>query len=461
MIRFWRWHTFVRLLLGAGFLVLGSSQLAANEVRVLTIEGAIGPATSHHISKALEKAADDNVELVVIRLDTPGGLVDSLRAIVQDVVSSPVPVCTYVAPNGARAASAGTYLSYASHISAMCPVSNIGSSTPVTMGSTPNNVPGIPGTPDSPNESDEADDAQESDESDANAMDRKILEDSVAYIKSLAELRGRNVEWAEKTVREAANLTASEALALNVTDYIAQDVQDLLEQIHGSTVENVNGNTVVMDTADALVVEIETDWIYEFLKIITNPNVAYLLLIVGINAIIIELYNPGLGGAGILGIICLVLGAYALHLLPLNYAGLALLVVGVILFIAEAITPSYGIFGLGGIVSFIAGSLLLYDTDIPAFQISFAVVAAISTVTALLLIFVIRTALKQRKKGPVSGIDGLIGKEARVLADFTDEGRVFAEGETWTATADVPLARNDRVVVRDINGLTLKVERIT
>ena len=438
--------------------MLGCSQLSANEVRVLTIEGAIGPATSHHITKALQKASEDSVELVVIRLDTPGGLVDSLRTIVQDVLSSPVPVCTYVAPNGARAASAGTYLSYASHISAMCPVSNIGSSTPVTMGSSPNNVPGLPGTPDSPNEPDETEDTTENSTS---AMDRKILEDSVAYIKSLAELRGRNVEWAEKTVREAANLTASEALDLNVTDYIAEDVRDLLEQIHGSTIENVDGNTVVIDTADALVVEIETDWVYEFLKIITNPNVAYLLLIVGINAIIIELYNPGLGGAGILGIICLVLGAYALHLLPLNYAGLALLAVGVILFIAEAITPSYGIFGLGGIVSFIAGSLLLYDTDIPAFQISFAVVAAISTVTALLLIFVIRTALKQRKKGPVSGLDGLIGKEARVLADFTDEGRVFAEGETWTATADVPLARNDRVVVRDINGLTLKVERIT
>ena len=438
--------------------MLGCSQLSANEVRVLTIEGAIGPATSHHITKALQKAAEDSVELVVIRLDTPGGLVDSLRTIVQDVLSSPVPVCTYVAPNGARAASAGTYLSYASHISAMCPVSNIGSSTPVTMGSSPNKVPNLPGTPNSPNESEETEDATENSTS---AMDRKILEDSVAYIKSLAELRGRNVEWAEKTVREAANLTASEALDLNVTEYIAEDVRDLLEQIHGSTIENVAGNTVVMDTADALVVEIETDWVYEFLKIITNPNVAYLLLIVGINAIIIELYNPGLGGAGILGIICLVLGAYALHLLPLNYAGLALLAVGVILFIAEAITPSYGIFGLGGIVSFIAGSLLLYDTDIPAFQISFAVVAAISTVTALLLIFVIRTALKQRKKGPVSGLDGLIGKEARVLADFTDEGRVFAEGETWTATADVPLARNDRVVVRDINGLTLKVERIT
>lgn len=458
MIRSWRLRILVRLFIGAGILMFGVSQLVANEVRVLTIEGAIGPATSHHITKALEKAAEDNVELVVIRLDTPGGLVDSLRVIVQDILSSSVPVCTYVAPNGARAASAGTYLSYASHISAMCPVSNIGSSTPVSMGSTPNNVPGVPGTPDSPNESDETDDTQENG---ANAMDRKILEDSVAYIKSLAELRGRNVEWAEKTVREAANLTASEALELNVTDYIAQDVQDLLKQIHGSTIENVNGNTVVMDTEDAMVVEIETDWVYEFLKIITNPNVAYLLLIVGINAIIIELYNPGLGGAGILGIICLVLGAYALHLLPLNYAGLALLVVGVILFIAEAITPSYGIFGLGGIVSFIAGSLLLYDTDIPAFQISFAVVGAISTVTALLLIFVIRTALKQRRKGPVSGLDGLIGKEARVLADFTDEGRVFAEGETWNAIADVPLARNDKVVVRDIDGLTLKVERIT
>ena len=458
MSRYWRASTLVQGLCLSGFLLLGVSQVTANEVRVLTIEGAIGPATAHHINQALEKAAEDDVELVVVKLDTPGGLVDSLRAIVQDILSSPVAVCTYVAPNGARAASAGTYLSYASHISAMCPVSNIGSSTPVSMSPVPNSVPGIPGSTDSPDDSEEID---QEETNGTTAMDQKILEDSVAYIKSLAELRGRNMEWAEKTVREAANLTASEALELNVTDYIAEDLHDLLEQIHGATIENVAGNTVTLDTSDSTIIEVETDWVYEFLKIITNPNVAYLLLIVGVNAIIIELYNPGLGGAGILGIICLVLGAYALHLLPVNYAGLALLVVGVILFVAEAITPSYGVFGLGGIVAFVTGSLLLYNTDVPAFQISFAVVAAISTVTALLMIFVIRTALKQRKKGPVSGLDGLIGKQARVLEDFADEGRVFAEGETWLATADVPLARNDKVVVREIDGLTLKVERIT
>lgn len=458
MIKLSHFRTSTRFLLMLGFVLIGFTPVVAKEVRVLTVEGAIGPATAHHIANALENAAEDKIELVVIQLDTPGGLVDSLRVIVQDILSSSVPVCTYVYPNGARAASAGTYLSYASHVSAMCPVSNIGSSTPVSMGSTPNTVPGIPGTSDP---TDTSEDSQDETTNDASAMDRKIMEDSVAYIKSLAELRGRNVEWAEKTVREASNLTASEALEINVTDYVAEDLADLLRQIHGVTIDNVNGNTVTLDTTDALVVEVTTDWVYEFLKIITNPNVAYLLLIVGINAIIIELYNPGLGGAGILGIICLVLGAYALHLLPINYAGLALLVVGVILFVAEAITPSYGIFGLGGIVAFITGSLLLYNTDIPAFQISFAVVGAISTVTALLMIFVIRTALKQRKKGPVSGLDALIGKEARVVADFTEEGRVFTEGESWTATAEVPLARNEKVIVRGVDGLTLKVERNT
>lgn len=458
MIKLSQSHESSRFLLTMGFVLLASAQVFANEVRVLTVEGAIGPATAHHISNALESAANDEVELVVVQLDTPGGLVDSLRAIVQDILSSPVPVCTYVYPNGARAASAGTYLSYASHISAMCPVSNIGSSTPVSMGATPNNVPGVPGKTEP---TDESEDAQNEASNDANAMDRKIIEDSVAYIKSLAELRGRNVEWAEKTVREASNLTASEALEINVTDYVAEDLADLLKQIHGATINNVAGNAVTLDTSEALVVEVQTDWVYEFLKIITNPNVAYLLLIVGINAIIIELYNPGLGGAGILGIICLVLGAYALHLLPINYAGLALLVVGVILFIAEAITPSYGIFGLGGIVAFVTGSLLLYNTDVPAFQVSFAVVGAISTVTALLMIFVIRTALKQRKQGPASGLDALIGKEARVVADFTEEGRVFTEGETWAATAEVPLTQNEKVVVRGVDGLTLKVERIT
>lgn len=452
MNKYLQFCTLVRVLVVWGITFFSFIQVAADEIRVLTVEGAIGPATAHHISQALASAEQDGVELVVIKLDTPGGLVDSLRTIVQDILGSSVPVCTYVHPNGARAASAGTYLSYASHISAMCPVSNIGSSTPVSMGTTPNRVPEIP------NNTNPADD---SDEPQSSAMDRKVLEDSVAYIKSLAELRGRNVSWAEKTVREAANLTATEALKLNVTDYIAEDLPHLLGQIDGINIPNVGGRSLTLNTKDALIVEVKTDWIYEFLKIITNPNVAYLLLIVGVNAIFIELYNPGLGGAGILGIICLVLGAYALHLLPVNYAGLALLVVGVILFVAEAITPSYGIFGLGGIVAFIAGSLLLYNTDIPAFQISFAVVGAISTVTALLMIFVIRTALRQRKQGPVSGLDALIGKEARVVADFSKQGKVFTEGETWSATTDVPLTQDDKVVVRGVDGLTLKVERIT
>lgn len=429
-----------------------------NEVRVVTIDDAIGPASSDHFTRALTEAINDDAALLILRLDTPGGLVTSMRVMIQAILASPIPVATYVAPDGARAASAGTYLAYASHIAAMCPVSNIGSSTPVSIGGDDAGLGAFPNLPSFPEKQDETN--EEAEDKSPSAMEKKVVEDAVAYIRSLAELRGRNADWAEASVREAANLTSSQALELNVIDYLATDVNDLLTQLHGTTITNVNGQAVLLETEELAVVEVETDWRYEVLKVLTNPNVAYLLLIVGINAIFIELYNPGLGGAGILGIICLVLGAYAMHMLPVNYAGIALLAVGLILFIAEAYTPSYGIFGLGGIISFAAGSLLLIDTDIPAFQISMGLVLGITTVTALLMIFIVRMAAKHWKRGAVSGTEALIGSEAVVKQDFDGEGKVFAAGESWSAISSEPLSKNERVIIKDMDGLTLTVEKV-
>ena len=431
------------------------------EVRLIDINGAIGPATSDYFIRALEDAAASDAELIVMRLDTPGGLVSSLRDMVKEILASPVPVAVYVAPNGARAASAGTYLTYASHVAAMAPVTHIGSSTPVSIGGEGGIVPS-PGGFDEPTET--GDEGQESESpapNDPSAMDKKVINDAVAYLRSLAELRGRNADWAELTVREATNITANEALEINVIDYVAKDLSDLLQQIDGKTISEVNGQEVTLETAGATDVEVETDWRYEFLKIITDPNIAYLLLIIGINAFLFEFYSPGLGAGGIVGVICLLLAAYALQMLPVSFAGLALLVVGFGLIIAEALTPTYGVLGLGGVVAFLAGSLLLFDTDVEGFRVSIGVVLAFTFATVALVIFIARGAYKHWKRGPVSGVDAVIGVEATVVENFSGKGRVRAAGEIWSAECEGPLAKDETVVVKAMDGLTLKVEKVS
>ena len=450
------------------FLIFLFSFVTAHtgEVHVVEINGAIGPATADHFVRSLEVAAEEGAMLVVMKLDTPGGLVESLRDMVKAILASPIPVACYVAPNGARAASAGTYLSYASHIAAMAPVTNIGSSTPVSIGGGGGIFPS-PEDGDSPFENplDEAEKEGEESEDDSStpppgAMEKKVLNDAVAYIRSLAELRGRNADWAEKTVIEAANLTASEALEINVIDYVASSLDDLLSQINGKTIAEVNGRDVTLDTTNATIVEVETDWRYDFLKTITNPNIAYLLLLIGINALIFEFYSPGLGAGGVVGVICLLLAAYALQMLPVNYVGLALIVVGIGLLVAETITPTYGVLGIGGVVALGAGSVLLFDTDLEAFKVSFGVVLAITVATAGIIIFVASKAFKQWRKGPVSGVDAVVGSEATVLEDFEGQGRVRAAGEIWAATSESPLSKNDVVVVTSMTGLTLVVEKV-
>lgn len=449
--------TFVCLLT---ILALSSSKVSAQEVRVVDINGAIGPATADYFIRALNEAAKDDVELVVMKLDTPGGLVSSLRDMVKEILASPVPVAVYVAPNGARAASAGTYLMYASHIAAMSPVTNIGSSTPVSIGGEGGGFP-APGGFDDPRNSDEqGEESEESPPSNPSAMDKKVVNDAVAYIRSLAELRGRNADWAELTVREAANLTASKALEMNVIEYVANDLQELLEAIDGTTISNVDGADVTLETANATVVEVETDWRYEFLKVITDPNIAYLLLIIGINALLFEFYSPGLGAGGIVGVICLLLAAYALQMLPVSFAGLALLVVGFGLLVAEVFTPTYGVLGLGGVVAFLAGSLLLFDTDVEGFRVSIEIIVAFGLGTVALVFFVGRRAYQHWKRGPVSGVDAVIGETATVVEEFEKSGRVRVAGEIWSAVSDKPLEKDDTVVVKSMDGLTLTVEKV-
>ena len=450
--------------------VLAAAPAAAeSEVWVVELEGAIGPASADYFVRTLERAGEAGAALVVLRLDTPGGLDKSMRAMVKAILASAVPVATYVAPNGARAASAGTYIMYASHIAAMAPATNIGSSTPVSIGGgSPVPFPGAPAPEEEeepPGEDAEPADAEDEQEGGqaprprGGAMDRKVVNDAVAYIKGLAELRGRNAAWAEATVREAANLTATEALAEGVIDLVADDVPALLAAVDGRTV-SVNGVDVVVSTGDASVEFIAPDWRYELLGVITDPNVAYILLMIGIYGLVFEFYNPGVGLGAVVGVICLLLGAFALQMLPINYAGVALLVVGIGLLAAEAFTPSFGLFGVGGAVAFVAGSIILMDTDLPGYQISIPIIAATATLSVLVMVFGLGAAIRARRLRSATGKESMVGAKGRVVAEFTGEGRVRAAGEVWQARGPpgVALAADGRVIVTDVDGLCLVVE---
>ena len=445
--------------LAAALLTLCLAQQAdAAKVWLLEIEGAIGPASADHFMRALDDAEEAQIDLLVVRLDTPGGLDKSMRDMIKALLASNTPVATYVAPNGARAASAGTYIMYASHIAAMAPATNIGSSTPVSIGGgSPLPLPGGTEPKDEEPEPDSA--GEDGDVSPpGTAMERKVVNDAVAYIRSIAELRGRNVEWAEKTVREASNLPAREALELEVIDLVAEDVEDLLAQIDGMTVD-INGREVTLETAASEVHRIETDWRYELLSAITDPNVAYILLMIGLYGLIFEFYNPGTGVGGIVGIICLLVGAYALQMLPINYAGLALIIVGVGLMVAEAFTPSFGVLGLGGVAAFVIGSIILMDTDLPGYQVSIPIIAAVATASGALVFFTIGAAVRARRASIVSGAEAMIGAEGEVLDDFERDGRVRAAGEIWQARSGEPLEKGTRIKVSAVDGVRLEVVR--
>lgn len=412
-------------------------------VMVLTVSGAIGPALGTWIRQAIAQAESVEAHLVVLRLDTPGGLDTAMRDIIQGILDARVPVVTYVWPQGARAASAGTYILYASHVAAMAPATNLGAATPVSLVA--------PGTPSNPDESADNEDS-------STAMERKVVNDAVAYIRGLAERNGRNAEWAERAVRNAESLSANAALANEVIDFVASDVADLLVQLQGLEV-SVRGASFRLDPAGRPVQYLELDWRTKLLSVLTNPSLIMILGMLGIYGLIIEFYTPGFGFGGIVGVTCLLIAAYGLQLLPVNYAGLALLLLGVALMVAEALAPSFGILGVGGIVAFVFGGLMVIDTDVDVFRVSVPMLAAIAVFSALLLALTGRLFMRIRNTKVVSGLHTLLGQVGESLESFAADGLVKIQGEIWQAHTDTPLQRGDRVIVLQVDGLHLQVTK--
>ena len=428
------------------FALLVTPASAAPRALVLEISGPICPAIADYIVREIDAASPRETGLIVLRMNTPGGLDSSMREIDTAILASPVPVASFVAPSGARAASAGTYIAYASAIAAMAPGTNIGAATPIQLGGSPL----APGGPDqksqTPGKAGEP----------ADTESRKIVNDAVAYIRSLAAVNGRDADWAEDAVRNAASLPADEALKLHVVDVVAADVPDLLRQIDGRTV-TVAGKPVRLATAGLQVVATPPDWRIKLLALITNPNVAFILMLIGIYGLILEFFNPGAVAPGLVGTISLLVALYALALLPINYAGAALVLVGIGLMIAEAHIGAFGTIGVGGIIAFVIGALMMFPSQVPGFELSRAVVIGAAIGSAALFLLALAALLRSRKRPVVTGGEALIGASGETVWWQGHEGRVRVEGEIWRARADAPLAEGSRVNVVGRDGLVLHV----
>ena len=431
-------------------------------VVVLTLEGAVSPATADYVVRGIRKAADQGASLVVLQIDTPGGLDTSMRSIIKEILASPVPVAAFVAPRGARAASAGTYILYASHIAAMAPATNLGAATPVQIGGPPSTAPEeSPAKPKS-RAKDKQDGRQPAKEKDAanpkDTMTKKQIQDAAAYIRGLAQLRGRNAKWAEEAVREAVSLSAEEARKLNVIDVVAEDVSDLLVKLNGKKV-NLQGVERTLETDGATLVTMAPDWRTRLLAVITDPSVALILMMLGIYGLLFEFTNPGFVLPGVAGAICVLLALFAFQLLPINYAGLALIVVGLAFIVAEAFVPSFGSLGIGGTIAIVIGSVILIDPEAaPGYSIPLAFIATLAAVSAAIVFFLVTMALRARKRPVVSGREDIIGARGEALETFTGEGWVRVQSETWHARSAAPLTRGQRVRVTRIDGLTLSVD---
>ena len=461
---------------------------------LLEINGAIGPATSHYVVHGIEEAQKAGSRLVILEVDTPGGLDTSMREIIRTILASPIPVVTYVSPSGARAASAGTYILYASHVAAMAPATNLGAATPVSIGGGdepvtpepgsaptpgPETTPGATPTP-NPGTSPPAVGAKPAPNPNAKppaaappataptsnptapqpstAMERKVVNDAVAYIRGLAELRGRNADWAEQAVRGAASLSSSAALQRKVIDLIARDIPDLLTQLDGREVKLAE-HTVKLATRNLAVQRVKPDWRTQLLAVITHPTVAYGLMLIGIYGLLLEGYNPGVMLPGVAGTICLLVALFAFQILSVNYAGLALVALGVGMMIAEFFFPTFGSLGLGGLIAFVVGSLILFDTDVPGMNIALPLIAAIATVGGLMIVGIAYVAARSLRRPVVTGVQGMIGDNVEVVQDFTGRGgRVRYRGELWNARGDAGLRTGQLARIVRVEGLTLWVD---
>lgn len=447
-----RFHCFL-LLLTAIVLFSPSRQALADRISLtehilqLDIEGAVGPATSDYLGRNLDKASESGAKLILLHIDTPGGLDTSMREIIKKIIASPIPVVGYVAPEGARAASAGTYILYACHVAAMAPATNLGAATPIQ-------ITDIGSLTDS--EKDHEKSGSDSAKPSGHAMKDKIINDAVAYIRGLAAMRGRNVEWAEKAVREAASLPAEEALKLKVIDLIARNNTELLNKLNGYKV-NVLGQEVTLQTQGLSIEHIAPDWRNELLGVIANPNIAYILLLIGMYGLAMEFAHPGAIVPGTVGAICLLLAMYSFQMLPINFAGIALIVFGVGLMIAEAFAPSFGILGIGGVCAFVFGSVILIDSEAPGFGINPGLIGGFALSSAAFFILALGVVLKARHKPIVSGQEEMLGAIGFAMEDFIDIGKIRVHSETWNARTGQPLHKNDKVRITRIDGLLLTV----
>ncbi len=403
---------------------------AAKKVLLITVNGIINPVASEYIGGAVKQASDMKAEALIIELDTPGGLDSSMRNIIRDVIGSPTPVVVYVAPSGSRAASAGVFITIAAHVAAMAPGTNIGAAHPVQIGEKLDKV-----------------------------MSEKVTNDAAAFIRTLAAQRGRNARWAEDAVRKSVSITETEALKLGVIDLVAKDVAALLSELDGRKVTTVTGERV-LNTAGAKVVEREMSFRNKILDLISNPNVAYILMLLGFYGLFFELTSPGAIFPGVIGGICLILGFYALQTLPVNYAGLMLIIMGIVLFILEVKIISHGLLTIGGMIALIFGSLMLFESPAPFFKLSLAVIVPVVFITTLLFVFTVRLAYKAFRKRPLTGAEGLIGIEGMAVTDITPQGgTVRVHGELWSGWSDAPVPKGSAVVVEAMQGLKVKVRR--
>lgn len=440
----------------AFFTLICMSALSFTAYRI-SIDSAIGPASHDFLDSSIQSASKRNADALLVELNTPGGLVTSMREMALRILNAPIPVIVYVAPSGAQAASAGAFLVYAGHVAAMAPGTNIGAALPVSLLGDDSNLP-AQDPPKTPLGVSQATDQMEKPQNITRTyQETKALEDLSAFMRSLAQKNGRNEALGVAMVTQGKSYTAQEALDNGVIDFLSASVEDLMRAVDG-TKTMISSQEVTLRTENAVIIDIEPDWRNQFLSILTDPNITYILLLIGVYGVLLEFYSPGSLYPGVIGGICLILAGYSLHLLPVSFAGLGLLILGIVFLAFESVTPSYGIFGVGGLIAFIVGSIFLLDTKLPGYSIAPSVIGLMALTTTAFFLTIVRFVVGALTSPVVSGAESLIGKKVTVVEDFSGFGSVVLEGNIYRAYSDTPLSANALVEVNEVKGITLYVK---